>query len=98
MGDMNLTECLIFLDAILVFSRTFDEHLSRFTSVFARLVQYGLKLKPSKCEFFKSSVTYLGHVVSDKGISTDPQKVLVVNEWPQPRNIKELRQFLGFIG
>ncbi|XP_033756228.1 uncharacterized protein LOC117338972 [Pecten maximus] len=75
MGDMHLRECLIFLDDILIFSRTFDEHLTRLESVFARLVQHGLKLKSSKCEFFKTSVAYLGHVVSKEGIATDPEKV-----------------------
>ena len=64
MGEFNLKECLIFLDDILVFSETFEEHLERLEAVFSRLRQNGLKLKPSKCEFFKTSVKYLGHVVS----------------------------------
>ena len=58
MGEMNLKECLIFLDDILVFSSTFEEHLERLEAVFSRLKQHGLKLKPSKCEFFKNRVTY----------------------------------------
>ena len=57
MGSMHLRECLIFLDDILIFSKTFDEHISRLTSVFKRLEQNKLKLKPSKCELFKPSVT-----------------------------------------
>lgn len=74
MGELNLKECLIFLDDILIFSETFEEHLERLEAVFSRLKQHGLKLKPSKCEFFKTSVTYLGHVVSQIGVQTDPDK------------------------
>lgn len=63
-GELNLKECLIFLDDILIFSETFEEHLERINAVFTRLQQSGLKLKPSKCEFFKTNVKYLGYVVS----------------------------------
>ncbi|MCW4250032.1 MAG: RNase H-like domain-containing protein [Candidatus Thiodiazotropha endolucinida] len=98
MGEMNLKECLIFLDDILIFSETFEEHISRLEAVFSRLNHHGLKLKASKCEFFKSSVRYLGHVVSEKGVETDPDKIESLISWPQPNNVKELRSFLGFTG
>ena len=73
MGDLNLRECLIFLDDILIFSQNFEDHLERLERVLSKLKEHGLKLKPSKCEFFKTSVTYLGHVVSQSGVKTDPQ-------------------------
>ena len=57
MGELNLKDCPIFLDDILVFSKSFEEHLERLEAVFSRLKQHGLKLKPSKCEFFKTIVT-----------------------------------------
>jgi hypothetical protein len=98
MGEMNLKECLIFLDDILIFSSTFEEHLERLEGVFARLEKHNLKLKPSKCEFFKSEVKYLGHIVSKKGIQTDPEKISALKTWPVPKNIKTLRSFLGFTG
>ena len=98
MGDMNLMECLIFLDDVLVFSSTFEEHLERLEGVFQKLETHGLKLKPSKCEFFKTSVHYLGHVVSADGIHTDPDKISALTTWPVPVNIKTLRTFLGFTG
>lgn len=98
MGELHLRECLIFLDDILIFSKTFKEHCQRLENVFQKLADHGLKLKPSKCELFKQSISYLGHVISEAGISTDPEKVSAVVEWPRPTNIKELRQFLGFIG
>ena len=98
MGDLHLQECLVFLDDLLIFSKTFSEHLDRLNSCFSRLAQHGLKLKPSKCELFKSSVVYLGHVISREGISTDPDKISAVISWPEPQNLKQLRQFLGFTG
>jgi transposase InsO family protein len=98
MGDLNLRDCLIYLDDIIIFSSTFEEHLQRLDSVFSRLADHNLKLKASKCEFFKSKVTYLGHVVSEDGISADPDKIAAVKSWPIPKTIKEVRQFLGFTG
>ena len=98
MGDMHLKECLVFLDDILIFSTTFEEHLQRLEAVFQRLDQHHLRLKPSKCEFFQSTVKYLGHIISEKGIQPDPEKIAAVMTWPTPKNVKELRQFLGFTG
>lgn len=63
--------------------------------VFKQLAHHGLKFKPSKCELFKQSISYLGHIVSDQGISTDPEKISAVKDWQAPTNVKELRQFLG---
>lgn len=98
MGELNLRDCLVFLDDILIFSETFDEHLDRLTAVFKRLETHCLKLKAKKCEFFKRSVTYLGHVVSEEGVATDPEKTKAIATWPVPHNIKTLRTFLGFAG
>ena len=70
MGERNLQDCLIYLDDIVIFSSTFEEHIERLEAVFSRLHSQNLKLKASKCEFLKSSITYLGHVVSEAGIHT----------------------------
>ena len=67
-------------------------------AVFERLDQHNLKLKASKCEFFKSQVTYLGHVVSEDGIKTDPEKIRVLKDWPFPKSVRDVRKFLGFSG
>ena len=56
-----------------------------------------MKLKPSKCDFFKKEIKYLGHVVSEEGVSTDPDKIKSVTEWPQPTTVTEVRSFLGFV-
>ena len=98
MGDLNLRDCLIYLDDIMIFSSTFQEHLEHLEAVFSRLAEHNLKLKASKCEFLKSEVTYLGHVVSEEGIQTDPEKLGSIRTWPVPQNVKEVRSFLGFTG
>lgn len=92
---MNLTELVLYLDDVLVFSSTFEEHLCRLDKVLGRLVSHGLKLKGSKCKLFQSSVTHLGHIVSDKGISVDPGKIERVKDWPTPSGVDQLRSFLG---
>ena len=68
MGELNLRQCLIFLDGILFFLRNFEDHPERLEAVFSRLKQHGLEFKPSKCEFFKTSVNYLRYVVSENGV------------------------------
>ena len=98
MGDMNLDTCLLYLDDIVIFSRTYEQHLERLETIFSRMNGVGLKLKPSKCKFFQRTIKYLGHVVSSNGISTDPDKVACVTNWPVPTTIKEVQSFLGFVG
>lgn len=90
--------CLIYLDDIIVFSRTFNEHISHLRQVFDRLRAANLKLKPSKCFFAKREISYLGHVVNNNGIHPDPGKVSAVSEFPTPNSLKELRAFLGLSG
>ena len=80
------------------FSSTLLEHLERLQVVFERLQEHNLKLKPSKYELFKERVSYLGHVVSREGIHTDPAKIEAVKSWSVPKNIKDVRRFLGFTG
>lgn len=98
MGDINLKECLIYLDDIIIFSTFFSEHLQPLEAVFHRLKEHNLKWKGSKCEFLKIEVAYLGHVVTCDGIKTDPSKIEAVCKWQIPTNVKELRSFLGFAG
>uniref|UniRef100_A0A3B3SGH8 Gypsy retrotransposon integrase-like protein 1 n=1 Tax=Paramormyrops kingsleyae TaxID=1676925 RepID=A0A3B3SGH8_9TELE len=98
MADINLKEVLVFLDDLIVFSETVEEHEVRFLRVLTRLKEYGLKLSLEKCKFFQTSVRYLGHIVSQYGVETDPEKIEALKAWPSPRNLKELRSFLGFAG
>ncbi len=98
MGDLHLTEVLVFLDDLIIFSRTSEEHGERLLKVLIRLREYGLKLSPEKCKFFQTLVWYLGHIISETGVQTDPDKISALKTWPKPKNLKELRSFLGFVG
>ena len=88
LGDQNYSTLLLYLDDIIVSSSTFDEHIERLGNVFSCMRHHGLKLKPSKCHLLKQEVTYLGHIVSAKGISTDPEKISEVKNWKAPNNRK----------
>jgi len=95
MSGLHFDTCLVYLDDIVVFARTPEEHLQRLAVVFRRLSDAGLKLKPEKCSFFRTSVHFLGHVVSADGIATDPEKIRAVTEWPVPNSVTEVRSYLG---
>lgn len=75
MGNLHLKEVLVFLDDLIIFSDTLEEHESRLLRVLRRLKEYGLKLSPEKCKFFQTSVRYLDHIVSECGVETDPDKI-----------------------
>lgn len=98
MADMNLLEVLVYLDDLIVFGKTLEEHEQRLLRVLDRLKEEGLKLLLDKCQFCCPSVTYFGHIVSSNGIATDPSKIKAVKSWPCPENITALRSFLGFCG
>jgi len=95
LAGLTYEQCVIYLDDVIVFSATFDEHLLRFHNVLAALREAHLQLKLFKCSFACTEVTYLRHVVSAKGVIPDPQKVAAVLQFPQPTEAKSLRQFLG---
>ena len=80
---------------IIIFGKSFDQHLHNLQQVLDRLRQAGLKLHPSKCQFLQQKVTFLGHIISQNGIYPDPDKTLKVTQWPTLRSAKEFQQFLG---
>ena len=86
---------LIYLDDIIVSSKTFEEHLENLRVVFERLKESYLKLNPKNCNLLCSNVAFLGHKVSQHGIATDPAKIQAVKDWPQPKSTTEVRQFVG---
>jgi len=89
---------LVFMDDILIYSRTLEEHVRLLQQVFQILDNHQFLNKRSKCLFAQSFVEYLGHVISAAGVATDPTKVDAVLRWPQPETVKQLRGFLGLTG
>ncbi len=87
--------CLIYIDDVIVFAKDFSTALERLTTVFDRLRNAGLCLSAKKCHMFQKKVKYLGHVVDESGISTDPDKIESIKTWPTPKNTKQVRSFLG---
>ena len=95
LGDQQFVTLLLFLNDICIFAPTINDMLDQIELVFDRLKQYNLKIKPKKCQFFDTSVLFLGHILLAKGISVNPEKVKKVRTWSVPKNIKEVQSFLG---
>ena len=94
-----LRKCvLVFFDDILIFSRTLAEHVEHVRLVLQLLQRDKWQVKLSKCVFAQRQLRYLGHIISEQGVATDPEKVQAVLQWPTPTSVKELRSFLGLAG
>ena len=96
-------ECLdrfiiVFSDDILIFSKSMEEHEEHLRIVFQILREKKLYARFRKCKFWLNQVVFLGHVISEEGISVDPSKVEVVVDWARPTNVSEVRSFLGLVG
>uniref|UniRef100_A0A383WFN5 Reverse transcriptase n=1 Tax=Tetradesmus obliquus TaxID=3088 RepID=A0A383WFN5_TETOB len=89
---------IVYLDDILIFSKTLEEHLEHVDKVLTALKKARLYAGLDKCAFAMKEVAFLGHIVSGEGIKMDPKKVEAVREWPAPRNVTEVRSFLGLTG
>ena len=98
LGELNLTYCLIYLDDMIVFSDMPDEHLRRMHVVFDCLHEHGLKLKPSKCEVFKSEINYLAHHVSRKGVLPSKKNLESIAQCPPPDTYTKVKSFVGLVG
>lgn len=97
-GDWFQQGIIIYLDDIMIHGKTFEETLERLERVLQILIRYKLKLKPAKCCFFKSKITYLGHVVSREGIAANESHLEAIRKYPVPRNEKDVYSFLGLTG
>ena len=98
LGELNLTYCLIYLDDVIVFSEMPEEHLQRMRVVFNRLREHGLKLKPSKCEVFKSEINYLAHHVSQKGVLPSKKNLESIAQCLPPDTYTKVKSFVGLVG
>ena len=94
LSGLQWTACLIYLDDVIVYGKTFDEHLQRLRMVLQQFWQAGLKLKPSKCHFFESQVTFLGHVLTPDGVLPDPDNVEKIKTWPVPTCVTDVQAIL----
>ena len=86
---------MAYLDDIIIFSQNEQEHLKHIEIIFKKLKKAGLKLKESKCDFFKKEIHYLGHLISVSRIQPLPKKLDSISNMPKPRSPKEIKQFLG---
>ena len=87
---------LCYVDDVLIATSTVDELIRRLDQVFIRIAEAGLKCKPAKCHFLKTSITYLGRVVDHNGVHADPDNIAAVVNWKTPTNLNEVQAFLGF--
>ena len=98
LGELNLTYALIYLDDVIVFSQTEEEHLTWLWAVFEQFREHGLKLKLLKCHFLRKEITFLGHKVSEEGMKPGDNGLRGIAEMAPPANYTEIRRFLGATG
>ena len=98
LGELNLTYCIIYLDDVIIFGHTEEEHLEHLWVVFECFREFNLKLKPSKCSFFQMEIVYLAHHVSKEGICPSEENVCTIMEFPMPEMYTEVRIFCGLSG
>ena len=89
------TDCLAYIDDIVVFAKSEAEHLEKLARVFDRMRKHGLKLRPQECHLFQKEITYLGHGISKHGVMKNPEKTCKVEDWPVPNCVREVFRFLG---
>jgi len=89
---------LIFIDDILIYSRSREEHKEHLRRVLQTLREHQVYAKFSKCDFFKEEIKYLGHIITREGIAVDPEKIRTIMEWPVPIDVADIRSFMGLAG
>lgn len=90
-------QCFVYLDDIVIYSYDLEVHMKNLSNVFDRLRKFRLKLQPDKCEFLRKEVSYLGHIITDKGVKPNPEKTKAVKEFPTPKCPKDIKSFLGLV-
>ena len=88
--------CFVYLDDVVIYAKSLEEHEEKFNQVMDRLRSANLKLQCEKCEFLIKEVVYLGHVISEYGIRPDEKKLQALKHFPTPKTVKNIQQFLGF--
>jgi len=88
--------CVVFMDDVLIYSNSMEEHIGHVRKVLSKLRDYDLTCKLSKCEFHSTSISFLGFIISPNGIAMEPDRVTAIREWPAPSNVHDIQVFLGF--
>ena len=96
--DVLGKKALVYLDDIIIYSKTWEDHLNDLREVFSLLGKANFKLKLKKCQFLRREVNYLGHIITQDGIAPDPQKIQKIKDYPVPTSADEVRSFLGLAG
>ena len=94
----DIENSMAYLDDIIIFSNELDDHLKTLEIIFDRLNKYNMKLNSQKCEFCKNSIDYLGHTLNKNGYEPANFNIEVIKKFPEPKNCKEIKQFLGLVG
>ena len=94
----NVSNVLVYLDDVIIYSKTWEQHIQQLENVLQRFIDHSLVVKLSKCNFAKRKVTYLGQVVSEAGVQPDQTKIQAVVDYPTPQSSKDVRAFLGLSG
>jgi len=97
LDDVLYHHAMVYLDDIIIFSHSIEEHIEHVDQVITLISKAGLKIKPEKCEFAKTEIIYLGHIISSSGIKPNPAKIDSVTNYPPPKDVNQLRTFLGIV-
>lgn len=92
------TQCFTYLDDVIIYASSLEEHNTKLKNVFDRFRANNLKLQPDKCEFLHKEICYLGHLITENGVKPNPKKISAIAEYPRPTNPKSIKQFLGLLG
>ena len=98
LSGLTPLKVMVYLDDILIFSRSLNEHANKLSEVFSRLKSHNLKIEPHKCNFLKREILYLGHKITSEGIKPDETKIQAVLNYPPPKTVKQIKSFLGLSG
>ena len=98
LGELNLSFAMVYLDDVIVYSEMLEDHLTQLQAIFDHFAHHGLKLKPSKCHFFKEEISYLGHEISAKGMLPRQKDIKEIARMGPPTMYTGIRKFIGAVG
>ena len=98
LGELNYLTCLVYLDDVVIYSSTQEEHVKCLQAILEHFCLHRLKLKPSKCEFFWEKIKYLGHIVSSKGVWPSRDNLKAIAKYPKPTTYTTIKGFVGMVG